>query len=256
MNTSLGYTLLLVLIFYSACCLFLYLAQRSFIYYPTTEVSNPLAHELRINSGGESLQLWQLNPGAAQAIIYFGGNAEEVAANSADFRQLFPGHTVYLVNYRGYGGSSGSPSEAALFADALAVYDSLQGEHRVIHTMGRSLGSGVAVYLAGSRQVGKLALVTPYDSIAEVAAGAMPWFPVRWLLQDRFDSRQRAGELDNPVLVLMAERDRVIPSIRSERLIEAFKAGQVRSQVIAGADHNNIGLAPAYRQALGNFFAD
>ena len=84
----------------------------------------------------------------------------------------------------------------------------------------------------------------------------MPLFPVRWLLQDRFDSRQRAGELDNPVLVLMAERDRVIPSIRSERLIEAFKAGQVHRQVIAGADHNNIGLAPAYRQALGNFFAN
>jgi len=255
MNSSFGYTLLTVLVVYSALCLFLFLAQRSFIYFPTPASGNSLAEELRIASAGESLQVWRLNPGASEAIIYFGGNAEDVAANSPDFLQLFPDHTVYLVNYRGYGGSSGSPSETALFADALAVYDAVADDHSVVHSLGRSLGSGVAVYLASSRELGKLALVTPYDSIVEVAAGAMPLFPVRWLLRDRFDSQQRVGGLDNPVLVLVAEQDRVIPPLRARALADAFKPGLVQSRIIEGADHNSIGLFPAYQQALMGFFA-
>jgi pimeloyl-ACP methyl ester carboxylesterase len=254
MNTGLAYVLLVVLFVYSACCLLLFLTQRSFIYYPTPATDNPLARELRVASGGESLQVWQLNAGQAEAILYFGGNAEDVAANSVDFLQLFPGHTVYLVNYRGFGGSSGSPSEGALFADAEAIYDVISAQHQRVHALGRSLGSGVAVYLAGTRELGKLALVTPYDSIAEVAAGAMPLFPVRWLLLDRYDSRQRAGGLNNTVLLLLAERDRVIPRQRSLALMEAFKPGLVEQGIIAGADHNDIGLARDYRHSLERYF--
>jgi pimeloyl-ACP methyl ester carboxylesterase len=253
MSNSITFTLALVLVLYAACCLLLYLGQRSFIYFPTAETSNPLAQELRIASDAESLQVWQLNPGAEQGIIYFGGNAEDVAGNTPLFVDLFAGQTVYLVNYRGYGGSSGSPSQAGLFADAEAVYDFVKQQHRGIHVIGRSLGSGVAVYLASVREVDKLVLVTPYDSIANIARKSMPLFPVSLLIKDRYDSSNLAPALQNQTLVLLAELDQVIPRASSEKLIDAFQPQLITRVVIDQADHNSIGMAASYRAALDNF---
>jgi pimeloyl-ACP methyl ester carboxylesterase len=253
MNSGLTVSLVLALIFYAACCLFLYLAQRSFIYFPTAESSNPLAQELRIVSGAETLQVWQINPGAEQGIIYFGGNAEDVADNTPLFADLFAGQTVYLVNYRGYGGSSGSPSEAGLFADAEAMYDLVRPQHSVLHVIGRSLGSGVAVYLASVRDVDKLVLVTPYDSIASIAQKSMPLFPVSLLIKDRYDSARLAPALANQTLMLLAEHDQVIPRASSEKLIAAFQPQLITRQVISRADHNSIGMVASYRAALDSF---
>ena len=246
-------SLALALLFYAACCLLLYFAQRSFIYCPTAESSNPLAQDLRIASGTETLQVWQLNSGAEQAIIYFGGNAEDVAGNTPLFADLFAGQTVYLVNYRGYGGSSGSPSQAGLFTDAAAVYDWVRPRHSVVHVIGRSLGSGVAVYLASVRDVDKLVLVTPYDSIASIAQESMPLFPVSVLIKDRYDSVRLAPALANQTLVLVAEHDQVIPRASSEKLFAAFQPQLITSQVISQADHNSIGMMPSYRAALESF---
>ncbi len=253
MKSGLLNTALLVLCFYAGLCLLLYLIQRSFIYYPTPPSRNPIAQDLRIPSGGETLQVWQLNPGQTRGIIYFGGNAEDVAGNTPDFLYAFPEFTVYLVNYRGYGASTGVPTEAALFSDAEAVFDRIKPKHGTVHVIGRSLGSGVAVHLADVREVDRLALVTPYDSITSVAAGAMPLFPVRWLLKDRFDSAGRANRLGNPTLVLMAEHDRVIPRPHSERLVAALPPAIVSAEVISGTDHNTIGAVASYWQSLQSF---
>jgi pimeloyl-ACP methyl ester carboxylesterase len=253
LNSSITFSLVLALVLYGACCLFLYLAQRSFIYFPTAESSNPQAQDLRITSGDETLQLWQLNPGAKQGIIYFGGNAEDVAGNTPLFAQVFAHQTVYLVNYRGYGGSSGSPSEAGLFADAEAVYDFVKLLHSRIHVIGRSLGSGVAVHLATVRDVDKLVLVTPYDSIASIASNSMPLFPVSLLIRDRYDSRRLAGALQNQTLALLAENDEVIPRASSERLIAAFQSQLISKLVIHQANHNSIGMMAGYRAALDSF---
>ncbi len=243
----------LVLIIYAACCLFLYLAQRSLIYFPTAESANPLAQDLRIASGIETLQVWQLNPGARRAIIYFGGNAEDVANNTPLFADMFAGQTVYLVNYRGYGGSSGSPSEAGLFADAEAVFDFITPRYSGVHVIGRSLGSGVAVHLASVRDVDKLVLVTPYDSIASIAQKSLPIFPVALLIKDRYDSARIAPGLVNQTLMLLAERDEVIPRASSEKLIAAFAPALVTRVVIRQADHNSIGMMANYRETLDSF---
>ncbi len=253
MNSGIASTLLLALLAYAGFCLFLYSAQRSFIYFPTAEVSNPAARDLRIDSGAETIQVWQLNPDREQAILYFGGNAEDVANNTPDFLQLFDDYTVYLVNYRGYGASTGAPSEAGLFADAEAIHDFIATEHARVHVMGRSLGSGIAVHLASVREVGKLILVTPYDSIANIAAKSMPIFPVKLMLKDRYESWRLAGKLDNPTLALLAQYDNVIPRARSEALIAAFAPGQLRVVVVPRADHNSIGMIPAYRASLADF---
>jgi pimeloyl-ACP methyl ester carboxylesterase len=246
MNSTIASTAVLVLVVYSAACLFLYLTQRYFIYYPTPESDNSYAIDLRISSGDETLQVWQLHPGHEQAILYFGGNAEDVAGNAPAFAQAFPDFTVYLVNYRGYGASSGSPTEAGLFADAESLHDRVANHHRIVHLVGRSLGSGVAVHLAAAREVGRLVLITPYDSIANVASAAMPIFPVKWLLKDRFDSARLAGKLTNPTLALLAEHDRVIPRTSSERLVAAFQPRIVTAVIIPHADHNSIGMMPGY----------
>jgi pimeloyl-ACP methyl ester carboxylesterase len=256
MNSTIGSTLVLALLLYGAGCLFLYLTQRNFIYYPTPESHNPAAIDLRIPSGEETLQVWQLNPGREQAILYFGGNAEDVAGNTPAFAGTFPDFTVYLVNYRGYGASSGAPTESGLFADAEAVHDQIAKNHRSVHLIGRSLGSGVAVHLASVREVGRLALITPYDSIANVASSAMPIFPVKWLLKDRFDSARLAGKLVNPTLALLAENDRVIPRARSEQLVAAFQPRIVTAVTIPHADHNTIGMLASYWESLKRFMED
>ncbi|MEP5763614.1 MAG: alpha/beta hydrolase [Halieaceae bacterium] len=255
MNSTINSILLVVLVLYGAACVFLFVMQRGFIYYPTPESSNPEARDLRINSAGETLQLWQLNPGQEQAIIYFGGNAEDVAGNIPMFAAIFPDFTFYLVNYRGYGASSGSPSEAGLFADAEAIYDQLAADHGRIDLIGRSLGSGVAVHLAAAREVGRLALVTPYDSIANVASKAMPLFPVKWLLQDRFESWRIAPGLTTPTLALLAEQDNVIPRASSESLVAAFKPEFIQFEIIPEADHNSIGMMVIYWDSLREFFS-
>ena len=253
MNGGITFSLVLALILYGACCLFLYAAQRSFIYFPTAESSNPQAQDLRIPSGDEILQVWQLNPGAQRGIIYFGGNAEDVAGNTALFADVFGDQAVYLVNYRGYGGSSGSPTEAGLFADAEAVYDFVKHLHSSIHVIGRSLGSGVAMHLASVRDVDKLVLVTPYDSIASIAGNSMPLFPVSLLIKDRYDSWRLAGKLHNQTLALLAEYDEVIPRASSEKLIAAFQPQLISTLVIPRANHNSIGMMAGYRAALDSF---
>jgi hypothetical protein len=245
--------LAVALLVYGGICVLLFLSQRSFIYYPTPATANAFGEDLRIASGGETLQVWRLNPGQPQAILYFGGNAEDVAANSPAFAQIFPDYTVYLTNYRGYGASTGAPTEANLFADAEAIYDHIKPAHERIHAIGRSLGSGVAIHLASARKLDRLALVTPFDSIASVAAGAMPLFPVKWLLRDRFDSAARAGKLSVQMLVLIAEADQVIPRPHSERLLAALPQAATASEVIMGADHNSIGAVAAYWRRLRNF---
>ena len=158
----------------------------------------------------------------------------------------FPDHALYLMHYRGYGGSSGKPSQAALFADALALFDKARDAHSHIVVVGTSLGSGVAVYLASQRPVARLVLVTPYDSLQEVAARQYAIFPVRWLLQDKFESWRYAAQVTAPTLLIAAEHDEIIPRASTELLRTRFRSGLASYKVIAGASHNTVAESPHY----------
>jgi len=245
----------IALIVYAALCGVLYVAQRSLIYFPTPESRSSRAEALSIEADGAVLKVWRVHATGDGALIYFGGNAEDVAANIAPFQAAFPNTAIYLVNYRGYGGSTGSPSERALNADAELVFDRVRSEHARVAVIGRSLGSGVAVHLASVRDVSRLALVTPFDSVLRVAQRALPFVPVSWLLEDTFDSLAKAPRVRAPVLVLLAELDRVIPRAHSERLIAAFAPGQVEVRTIAGTNHDSISDAPEYGRALAEFLS-
>jgi hypothetical protein len=246
----------IALIVYLGFGAFLFLAQRGLMYFPVPENTIgtlPIEH---VEQGDVQLKLWVVNPGQAQAVIYFGGNAEDVYYNADDFAAVLPEHTVYLVNYRGYGGSGGDPSETALFADALAIFDQLQARHGAVSVMGRSLGSGVATYLASRRPVERLLLVTPPDSAVALARRFYPVYPVGWLLKDRYESVRHAEAISAPVLMLVAGQDRIVPREHSERLAAAFADGQVVMRVIDAAGHNGISGYSAYWRAIREFLAD
>lgn len=195
--------------------------------------------------------------GQQKLLIFFGGNAERAPAWLADPRWP-PDWSVAAIDYRGYGLSEGQPSEAALFADALHIHDELvqrlQPDPGRVVVVGRSLGTGVATYLASQREVGGVVLVTPYDSIVEVAAVAYPWLPVRLLLRHAFDSYRRAHEIRTPALFVTAGRDVMIRAHHTERLRGAW-GGPTQQLHIPAANHGDVMLHEAYWLELRRFVA-
>ena len=183
-------------------------------------------------------------------MIYFGGNGEDVSASMATYAAAFPTRALYLLNYRSYGGSGGRPSEAAFQRDALALFDTVQRSHADIVVIGRSLGSGVAVHLATQRPVSQLILVTPYASILALAQQHCPYFPVRWMLQDKFESWRDAPFITAPMLLIAAESDRLVPRASTLDLARYFTCGAARLAVIAATDHNTISQSADYSALL------
>jgi pimeloyl-ACP methyl ester carboxylesterase len=192
----------------------------------------------------------------APLLIYFGGNAEEVSWLASTAGE-YAGWSLLLFNYRGYGTSEGRPGEAALFADALQIYDyaASRADAGRVAVMGRSLGSGVAVYVAARRPVAGVILVSPYDSLVSVAKGVYPYLPIRLMLKHRFDSLSRAPGVKAPLLCLVASDDRVIPRPHSERLYAAW-GGAKHWREIRPAEHDSIAGEPDYWRAIAAFLAE
>ena len=116
--------------------------------------------------------------------------------------------------------------------------------------IGRSLGSGVATRLASQRPAARLVLVTPYDSLQELAAAQFAAFPVRWLLQDKFESGRHVAQVRAPTLLIAAEHDEVIPRASTEQLFARFAKGQAALHVLPRTSHNTISGHPLYWQLL------
>lgn len=238
-----------VIIFYLGLCGILFINQRNLIYFPQPRsISNGTT--LTLSAGDAQVLVTTRNRSGPKALLYFGGNAEDVAYSLPSLSAAFPDHAIYLMHYRSYGGSSGSPSEAAFFADALVLFDKVHADHQTIVVVGRSLGSGVAVHLASARPVARLVLVTPYDSLQEIAAQQFPYFPVRWLMLDKFESWRYAEHVTAPTLIVAAEHDEIIPRTNTEALYKRFRAGVARFKVISSTSHNTISENPEYMRLL------
>lgn len=241
-----------ILLVYLAATAYLYLSQRSFIFFPTEVMTHGYPVE-RLDVGEASVEILVLNAGQRDAVLYFGGNAEAAVWSAADIDGLLPHHTVYITSYRGYGNSSGAPSEQVLFDDALALWRQVSTRHEHVVAAGRSLGSGVAVWLASQVEISRLLLITPYESIVSLAARRFPIFPVRWLMKDRFDSIRYVPAVTVPVLALIAESDSIIPRESSMRLLAGFKQDLVTSRVLNGTDHNTVSQHPDYYPEIIRF---
>jgi pimeloyl-ACP methyl ester carboxylesterase len=245
--------LAILLAAYLAMCLALYFFQRQLLFFPTAEVARPGTQSIIVDTGGAKLKVWVVNPGRENALIYFGGNAENVAYAVDDFSAAFPASTLYLVNYRGYGGSSGTPDEAGLYHDALALYDRIAAEHGRMMVMGRSIGSAVATYLAAERETDKLILVTPFDSAVNVARRLYPLFPVALIVRERYDSLGRAAKITAPTLVIAAGSDEIIPEESTRNLVRAFPPARLRFEILPETGHNTLQLHPDYYRLLTAF---
>ena len=156
------------------------------------------------------------------------------------------------MKYRGYGGSSGEPSEAAIYSDARHIFERLNEKHSQISLIGRSLGSAVATHLAVNNQINGLILVTPFDSIQSIAQKEFPLYPMELLLTDKHDSASRAPKINTATLVIAAGSDRIIDMSHTKNLVNAFTS-DINFHVIDEAGHNNISYYPEYNQVIKAF---
>jgi fermentation-respiration switch protein FrsA (DUF1100 family) len=209
----------------------MYLFQRSLMYFPDATrtppatVGLPQAEEVTLTSAdGEKVIAWHVAPkGTKRVVIYFQGNAGGLNLRAGRFKWLIEDGTgLIALSYRGYGGSTGKPSEAGLLLDANSAYEFAAARYSAkrIVVWGESLGTAVATALAAQRDVGAIILDAPFTSAVDVGAAAYPFVPVRWFMKDTFHSDERIVHVDAPLLVLHGEQDRVVPIAFGERLFK------------------------------------
>jgi uncharacterized protein len=246
MKRTLSFVLAFAALSYIGICITLYFAQRSLIYFPQPRSLGATQSAMTINSGSEKIVVSVRRLLGNKAVIYFAGNAEDPSMQLAQFSKEFPDRAVFLMHYRGYGGSSGKPSQGGLFQDALTLYDLVSKTHPDVLIIGRSLGSGIAAYLASERKVERLVLVTPYASVLGVAQQQFPWLPIKWLLNDPYRSDEFAPKIKAKTLILIAQSDNVIPRSSTDELIRALPKNLISVSTLEGTDHNSIAQHPNY----------
>jgi len=260
----LKWLLIVAVVGYVGLLTLMYFFQRSLMYFPDATrkppaaAGLPQAEEVILTSAdGEKLVAWHVAPkGAKRLVIYFQGNAGGLNLRAGRFKWLIEDGTGLLaLSYRGYGGSSGNPSEAGFIRDAIAAYDFAAARYpaKRIVLWGESLGTAVATALAAQRDVGALILDAPFTSAVDVGAAAYPFVPVRWFMKDTFHSDERIVHLDAPLLVLHGEQDSVVPIAFGERLFKLAPEPKrmVRFPLGGHVNLDDFGAAKEVRAFLG-----
>ncbi len=250
---------------YGAVVAFLYLQQRS-LQYPRdatrvdlARAAIPRAEEATLTtSDGERIIVWIVPPESGKPVLlFFHGNGGTVANRARRFRELAEdGIGLVAVSYRGYGGSTGSPTETGLNRDAHAAYDEAVkrfGAERIV-LYGQSLGTGVVVRLATEVRIKALVLEAPYVSAADVARLRYPFVPIALLMKDQFRSGDLIGTVRVPTLMMHGEKDGIIPIGQGVALFNASSAPR-RFVRFPAADHNDLSQHGADSQVL-RFLAD
>jgi len=243
------------------------LFQKRFVFNPT-HADGPAAepadtHEITpvrlALAHNKAIKGWFLRPRQGKApypsIIYYGGRSEEVSWLQGAVK-WFPNHAVLALNYRGYGESEGDPSEEGLFEDGLAQFDWLAAQSGVdpkaIVLVGRSLGTGVASYVAANRPAERVVLITPYDSLLAVARRRFWLTPLSLILRHKFKSVDYAKINMQPCLALLAEHDDVVPEEHTHRLMASW-AGAKKLVRIPSTTHLDIPYQAATLTAVATW---
>lgn len=245
---SLGVLIAIAVAAYLAAVGYLFVAQRSYVFVPGGTLTLPARQNLAgvevvtlTMADGTELTGWYAEPATGEpTLLYFHGNAGNIADRAPRFEQvLASGFGLLAMSYRGYPGSGGSPSEAALFSDALEIFDWLSGRTDDIVVHGESLGSAVAAYVAAQRPARALVLEAPFTAALDMAADTYPWVPVSWLMRDPFLTRETIKRVEEPVLIAHGTADTVVPADHGRRLFELAREPKALF-IVEGAGHSDL----------------
>jgi pimeloyl-ACP methyl ester carboxylesterase len=205
---------------------------------------------------GERLQGVRIAPAVASIeghwiVLGFGGNASNAENLATHLHELYPEAEIVTFHYRGYKPSTGRPSAAALLADAALVLDCATNgrDPAKVVVAGFSIGSGVAAHLARKRVVGGVILVTPFDTLEQLARQQYGWPPVGLLLRHHMSPVDDLRYVTAPVALIAAERDTIIPEQRTAPLRKAART-LIMDRTIPGAGHNDIYSSPEFAEAM------
>jgi len=238
-------------VLYGGFVALLYVMQRSLQYFPERQRTSPSAaglseadEEELDTSDRERVIVWHVAPREGRPVfLYFHGNGGSLRLRNERFRALIAdGSGLVALSYRGYGGSSGLPTEPGLFEDAAAAYAFAIARYPAerIVVWGESLGTALAIAIAADKPVGHVVLEAPFTSAADVAASHYWFVPVRLLMNDQFRSDLRVGKVTAPMLVVHGENDDVVPVALGEQLYGLIR-GPKRFARIARAGHDDLG---------------
>jgi alpha-beta hydrolase superfamily lysophospholipase len=262
--TALKLSAVVVACVYLGMVAILYFAQRSMMYFPETihttpaQAGLPEAEELTLTaSDGVQIFAWHVAPRDDKpVIVYFHGNGGALRYRVERFRKLIgAGIGLLAVEYRGYGGSAGSPTETGLFADGEAAYAFAAARYKPeqIVVWGESLGTAIAVTIAAEKPVARVILEAPFTSAASVARLRYWYMPIGLLMKDQYRSDERIEKITAPVLILHGTRDHIVPFAMGERMFELTKAPKHIARFLDG-DHEDLDANGALH-AVGRFLA-
>lgn len=234
---------------YVGLCLIFFVFQRSFIYMPTPATPAQAA-AFTLDVPGAAVRISTRIHDGPKALVFFGGNAENVAYTVPELAEAFPDRAVYGMHYRSYSGSTGHPSESAFRGDARALFKHVHARHPDVIVMGRSLGSSLAIQLAAEEPVSRLVLITPFESILSIAKRTAPFLPMSLLLCDKYESWRYAPHVTCPTLLIAASHDDLVPLADTRRLAAGFSPDVATLLVIEGTDHNSVSNEAEFWEAI------
>lgn len=228
-----------------------YFGQRKLMYFPDRARVQPaevgltdVSERVLKTPDGARIIAWygKARPGQS-TLLYFHGNGGSLSIRAERIRRFMAeGWGVYMMTYRGYGGGTGSPTEVHNVADARLAYGALMLEGAApqsIIAYGESLGTNIATRIAIEREVAGLILEAPYTSIVDVAAGAYPFVPMRFILTDRYETSRYIANVKVPLLILHGERDGVVPVAMGRELARLANEPK-RLVIFPDGRHSNL----------------
>ena len=242
---------LALLVIFALFCIVARLLHRYFLYIPDPKRVDP--HEAGLtgveeivfkSAEGKKLIAWY-RPAAKgkRTLLYFPGNSGNVAARAGKIKAIVAdGYGVFIVNYRGFGGSASRPTEKRLVRDAVTAYDTLRGlgvPPRDIVLYGESLGTGVATQVCQQREAEGLVLESPFTSVVDVGKLAWPLLPLKQIMVDQYRTMDRIGSVDVPLFIIHGGRDAVIPLDMARRIFHAANDPKTLT-VVPRAGHNDL----------------
>ena len=258
--------ILFFVVAYLALVLLVYWGQSRLIYFPQRNLTDtPRDIGLDYTSvhistaDGEMLHGWWIAaPVAKGTVLLFHGNAGNISHRinyASMFRRL--GYNTLLLDYRGYGQSSGSPSESGMYRDAQAVWlyatETLGISPAQIVLFGESLGGAVAAWLAAQEKPGLLVLASTFTSVPDLAAGLYPLLPVRWISRFQYDTLTSLQSVTCPVLIAHSPDDEIIPFDHGQRLFQAVSEPKQFLQLEGGHNIGFVFMQPVWIKSLGRF---